>query len=179
MLSASSVTASLPATDAATNSVVQPTLTVIPQSNPGPTNPAPQAPPTIIGHTPQQIQQAYGVSSLLASGTTGKGETIAIVDAYYDPNIVNDVQTFANQFNLQQFNISGGPYLKVVTSSGSGVRLATERRFGAGNVAGRGIGHAIAPGANILLVRHPMTTCLRCSVPFATPQTIPAWRWCR
>ena len=44
------------------------------------------------GYTPSQVRGAYGVSS---SGMTGKGQTVAIVDAYASPTMLTD----ANQFS--------------------------------------------------------------------------------
>ena len=52
------------------------------------------------GYTPQQIQNAYGVNQITFSGGkvagNGAGQTIAIVDAYNDPNIRSDLATFDN-----------------------------------------------------------------------------------
>ncbi len=47
---------------------------------------------TVGGYTPQQIRGAYNVSN---SGMTGKGQTVAIVDAYASPTMLSD----ANQFS--------------------------------------------------------------------------------
>jgi subtilase family serine protease len=45
------------------------------------------------GYTPRQVRGAYGVS---ASGMTGKGQTVAIVDAYASPTMRGDARQFAN-----------------------------------------------------------------------------------
>ena len=43
-------------------------------------------------YQPSQIQAAYGsYSGLLASGVNGAGETIAIIDAYANPYLANDL----------------------------------------------------------------------------------------
>ena len=47
---------------------------------------------TNCGYTPSQIRGAYGVS---ASGATGKGQTVAIVDAYAAPTMLSDANTYA------------------------------------------------------------------------------------
>src|SRR6266436_36302 len=64
-----------------------------PFSSPGPT-----------GTTPAQIRHAYGFDQITFNNGTvagdGSGETIAIVDAYDDPNIVADLQMFDTQFGL-------------------------------------------------------------------------------
>src|SRR3984885_12051840 len=47
---------------------------------------------TNCGYTPSQVRGAYGVT---ASGMTGKGQTVAIVDAYASPTIKADANQFA------------------------------------------------------------------------------------
>ena len=49
------------------------------------------------GYTPQQIQTAYGINKVVGNGA---GQTIAIVDAYNDPNITSDLATFDREFGL-------------------------------------------------------------------------------
>jgi len=44
------------------------------------------------GYTPAQVRGAYGVSQ---SGMTGKGQTVAIVDAYASPTMQSDANEFA------------------------------------------------------------------------------------
>ena len=46
----------------------------------------------VCGYTPSQVRGAYGVSS---SGMTGKGQTVAIVDAYASPTMQSDANQFA------------------------------------------------------------------------------------
>src|SRR5262249_36222025 len=47
------------------------------------------------GYHPNQIQHAYGFDQLIAGGTDGRGQTIYIIDAYDDPYIVSDLNTFS------------------------------------------------------------------------------------
>ncbi len=105
--------------------------------------------------TPAQMVQAYGVNQISFNGTAGNGagQTIAIVDAYNDPDIVSDAAAFNTQFGLQQFNVANGPTLQVVNQNG-GTSLP-------GNSAVDGWdleesldvewAHSIAPQANIIL----------------------------
>ena len=104
---------------------------------------------TNSGFTPIQIQEAYGVSALLSAGINGKGETIAIVDAYNDPNIAADANTFSAAYGLPLFNSTGGPTLTIAqpggtppTSAGWTTEISLDVEWA----------HAIAPEANILLV---------------------------
>ena len=71
------------------------------------------------GYTPANIDGAYGISAINIGGIagTGSGQTIAIVNAYNDPNIVSDVAAFSSQFGLPQFG-SGGPTLTVLNQTG-------------------------------------------------------------
>src|SRR4051812_35879335 len=54
--------------------------------------------PTPVGYTPAQVQHAYGFDQVpfLAGNpnSAGQGQTIAIVDAYDDPNIAADLHVF-------------------------------------------------------------------------------------
>jgi subtilase family serine protease len=55
---------------------------------------------TNCGYTPQQIRGAYGVTS---SGMTGRGQTVAIVDAYDSPTMPGDANKFARVTGVQPF----------------------------------------------------------------------------
>ncbi|HEX4145495.1 MAG TPA: hypothetical protein VHY91_18460, partial [Pirellulales bacterium] len=54
------------------------------------------------GYTPAEIRTAYGFNNVAFGSTTanGAGQTIAIVDAYNDPNIASDLATFDAQFGI-------------------------------------------------------------------------------
>src|SRR5690348_11161313 len=65
------------------------------------------SPPPSAPYGPLQIRNAYGINQIPAiqeNGTTrsvdGSGQTIAIVDAYDDPNIAADLDTFDTKFSL-------------------------------------------------------------------------------
>jgi subtilase family serine protease len=68
---------------------------------------------TNCGYTPSQMRGAYGVT---ASGHTGQGQTVAIVDAYASPTIKSDANQFAQHvgdsaFSTGQFKqYQAGPY---------------------------------------------------------------------
>ena len=105
--------------------------------------------------TPAQIQQAYGISNISYSATAGNGsgQTIAIIDAYNDPDILSDAATFDTQFGLQQFNGASGPTLTVLGQSGSAT-LPTNATKGGWDVEESldvEWAHAVAPDANIVL----------------------------
>ena len=59
-----------------------------------------RAPGAIVCYSPQQIRTAYHIDSLLNAGTTGKGQTIVIIDAYQNPYMPLDLQAFDTAFGL-------------------------------------------------------------------------------
>ncbi|HEY2412385.1 MAG TPA: hypothetical protein VGI40_09095 [Pirellulaceae bacterium] len=107
------------------------------------------------GFSPAQVQAAYGFNNV-KFGTVkgdGSGETIAIVDAYNDPNILSDLARFDAQFGL-----SAPPSIKVVNQTG-GTSLPSANRGWATEIAlDVEWAHAIAPGASILLVEASSAT---------------------
>jgi subtilase family serine protease len=62
---------------------------------------------------PSQIRKAYSIQPLLNVGTTGKGSTIVILDAFQAPNIQNDLAYFDKQFGLN------GTKLNIIAPDGS------------------------------------------------------------
>ncbi len=93
------------------------------------------------GLAPQQVRAAYNLPSFGGNGT------IAIVDAYNDPNIENDLNVFSNFYGLPQCSSSNGcfeKHLMARTSSNAGWALEESLDVQ--------WAHAIAPQAKILLV---------------------------
>ena len=111
----------------------------------------PAAGSTVTGYTPAQIQSAYGFNNVSFGSTAanGAGQTIAIVDAYNDPNIAADLATFDTQFGL-----TAPASLKVVNQSGATTLPGTDSTGGWEMETSLDVewAHAIAPAANILLV---------------------------
>ncbi len=102
-----------------------------------------------------QIDHAYGLDQLSlkdASGNIlplGKGQTIAIVDAYADSSISSELQSFDAAFGLSNNDASGAFALtthlmasRISSNSGWSLEIALDVEWA----------HAIAPGAHILLV---------------------------
>jgi len=106
-------------------------------------------------YTPSQIQTAYGFNQVsLQSGPNGTGQTIAIVDAYDDPTIQTDLRAFDSAFGLMN-----PPSLKVVSQTGSTTNLPptdpsanTQNNWEVEESLDVEWAHALAPGANIVLV---------------------------
>jgi hypothetical protein len=67
--------------------------------------------------TPTDLQAAYGLAS--DSSSAGTGETVAIVDAFYDPNVQSDLAAYRLNFNLPACDTStGAGCLNVFNQSG-------------------------------------------------------------
>lgn len=64
------------------------------------------------GLSPQQIQIAYGFHTISAQG---KGQTIAIVDAFDNPRIEADLAVFNKQFGLPECTTKNGCFKKIFT----------------------------------------------------------------
>jgi hypothetical protein len=117
-----------------------------PLLRPGHTAPLSTAGPT--GYAPAQVRHAYGFDQVWFGGAAGDGtgQTIAIVDAYDDPNIATDLHSFDLTFGLPdpafvKVNQAGGGALPPPSTAWSG-EIALDVEWA----------HAIAPGARLLLV---------------------------
>jgi hypothetical protein len=82
---------------------------------------------TGVPYTPQQLAAAYGFDLVSFNGTvgTGAGQTVAIVDAFDDANLLSDANTFSSTFNLPIFN-NGGPTLTVLNQQGAPTPLPAD-----------------------------------------------------
>jgi subtilase family serine protease len=109
----------------------------------------PPSPGSCECYEPAQFEAAYGLSSLYASHDTGTGQTIVIVDAYGSKTIQSDLATFDAGFGLP-----APPHFDIIapegTIKGSNADWAAETSLDVE------YSHAIAPGANILLVETPV-----------------------
>jgi len=96
------------------------------------------------GYSPAEIRRAYGFDLVSADGA---GQTIAIVDAYNNPSIAADLHAFDVKYGLAD------PSLKVVSQNGGSANSVRNDAGWSTEIAlDVEWAHAIAPGANILLV---------------------------
>ena len=97
---------------------------------------------TPSGVTPAEIKKIYKLPA-----TGGKG-TIALIDAYDDPNVENDLAIFDKQYTLPACTTANGCFEKhkmsnsIATNSGWAMEMALDVEWA----------HAIAPKAKIMLV---------------------------
>jgi subtilase family serine protease len=105
------------------------------------------------GYTPAQLRSAYGLTSLSKSGLTGSGQTVAIIDAYASPSIVNDVNSYSA--SLGEPGLSSATYQQIVPAPSEFVDQEA-CQFPSGWQGEQTLDveavHGIAPGAKILYV---------------------------
>jgi subtilase family serine protease len=124
-----------------------------------------------VGFNPTQIRHAYGFDHIAFSNGAvkgdGSGQTIAIVDAYGDPNILADLQTFDRSFGLND------PKFTKVNQSGGTRYPSTDAGWALETALDVEWAHAVAPGANILLVEANTASLknLLAAVDYARKQT--------
>jgi subtilase family serine protease len=101
-----------------------------------------------VGFTPAQIAAAYGFNNIKFGNVVGNGagQTIAIVDAYDDPNIANDLQNFDKQFGL------ANPKFTEVKQTVNGKGPLVDQGWSLEISLDVEWAHAMAPGASIELI---------------------------
>ncbi len=110
----------------------------------------------IACYSPIQYQKAYDVKPLYERGITGAHRTIAIVDSFGSPTIENDLHVFD-----QTYGLPDPPSLKVIAPVGAIPAFDTTNDDMVGWAEETTLdveyAHAMAPGANILLVETPVS----------------------
>jgi len=106
-------------------------------------------------YSPQEMRRAYGLTDLVNDGFTGKGQSIVIIDSFGSPSIADDLQVFDAGYGLPD-----PPLFKVLSPLGTVpfdpnnsdmVNWAFETTLDVEWA------HAIAPGANIVLLTSPVS----------------------
>ncbi len=126
---------------------------------------------------PQAIQAAYNLP-LYAAGLNGHGMTIAIVDAYGSDTIAHDLHVFDQAFGLasmcgeegvactqgmptfSQLHLQGSPATMAPPSTSNGTGQENKSAWALEVSLDVETAHAMAPGANILLVTTPTAETL-------------------
>ncbi|HEU5270840.1 MAG TPA: S53 family peptidase [Jatrophihabitans sp.] len=103
---------------------------------------------TPSGYGPASLQSAYA----LPSSTAGSGQTVAIVDAYDDPNAESDLTTYRSQYGLPACTTANGCFRKV-NQSGATSPLPAANTSWAGEISlDVDMVSAVCPNCHILLV---------------------------
>jgi subtilase family serine protease len=111
---------------------------------------------TPSGYGPSDLQDAYGLTDAAASN--GDGETIAIVDAYNDPNAEADLATYRSYYGLSACTTANGCFKKV-SQTGSTTSLPSSDSGWAEEISlDLDMASAVCPNCNILLVEAKSAT---------------------
>ncbi len=115
---------------------------------------APKATSLPAGYGPLQFRGAYGVS-----GVTGATQTIAIVDAYNDPNVLSDLNKYSTTYGIPAMAscpVSGGtagvPCFQKVDQRGGTAYPSTNAGWALEISLDVEAAHAMCQNCNILLV---------------------------
>jgi subtilase family serine protease len=110
---------------------------------------------SLKGYTPAQIKGAYGIS-----GYDGTGQTVAIIDAFASPTILQDVNQWSANRGLPLFNIgSGAPQFVQVVPPGIYNKPENPKQdpqgwYGEETLDVEAV-HGMAPAAKIVFVGAP------------------------
>lgn len=96
------------------------------------------------GYNPSDLQTAYNITPAAASN--GSGVTVAIVDAYDDPNAESDLAVYRSQFGLPPCTTANGCFTKVKLGKRTNTGWAEEESLDVDMVS------AICPNCHIMLV---------------------------
>jgi subtilase family serine protease len=107
----------------------------------------PNASVSPIGYGPTQFTTGYA----LPSGTNGKGQTIAIVDAFNDPNIEKDLGFYSSTYGLPACTTANGCFKKVNQTGGT-TYPPNDSGWALEISLDVEIAHAACPNCKILLV---------------------------
>jgi subtilase family serine protease len=128
--------------------------------------------------TPQSTRAAYNVNPLYASGVNGRGITIAIVDAHGSDTMAHDLHVYDQAFRLpamcgeegvactsgmptfSQLSVQGSTATKAPPSTSKGTGQQDKSAWALEVALDVETAHAMAPGANILLVTTPVSETL-------------------
>jgi subtilase family serine protease len=125
------------------------------------TSGVPNLPP--CGYDAAEMEAAYGLNPLYSKGLNGAGQTIMIVDGFGSNTIVEDANLFASLNGLPALTPSN---FQIIDANGPGTATCTSTNgcFAANAQFETTLdvewAHAIAPGANIVLVLSPDNTFL-------------------
>ena len=113
-------------------------------------SPTPAATSGPAGYWPSDLQSAYKLFP--GTGAPGSGPTIAIVDAYDDPNAESDLGVYRSQFGLGSCTTANGCFRKVNQSGVKGSYPRSDTGWSQEISLDLDMASAICPNCKILLV---------------------------
>jgi subtilase family serine protease len=129
-------------------------LTLVQDGQAAPTDAVCRARIGVPCYSPQEIQHAYNVDSLLTAGWNGTGQTIVIVDSFGSPTIRNDLKVFDAAFGLPD-----PPSFQILSPLGNVPFDPTNGdmiNWAAETTLDVEWAHAMAPNASIVLLTSPV-----------------------
>jgi hypothetical protein len=99
------------------------------------------------GFSPSEIRKAYGISE-----TGGSGQTVAIVDAYDDPNTESDLKVYRKEYGLSECTKANGCFKKVNQEGIEGAYPAADKGWAVEISLDVDMVSAVCPECKILLV---------------------------
>jgi hypothetical protein len=121
----------------------------------------------VSGYGPSDLDSAYNVPT-----TLGSGKTVAIVDAYDDPNAASDLNTYRSNFGLPACTTSNGCFKKVNQNGATSPLPSPNTGWAGEEMLDIEMVSAICPNCHILLVEgsSPTTANLGTAVNTAVAQ---------
>jgi subtilase family serine protease len=107
-------------------------------------------PYTPCGYSPAQIKGAYG----LPAGLDGRGQTVAVIDAYASPTIEQDVNTWSSARGLPPVKLTQIVAPGTYNHPEAGLRQDPQGWYGEETLDIEAV-HGMAPGAQIIYVGAP------------------------
>jgi subtilase family serine protease len=105
-------------------------------------------------YNPLEVRNAYGITPLINQGITGRGQTILIVDPFGSPTLTQDLYQFDKDYGLPD-----PPSLRILSPLGTTPFDPNDtNQFNSAVEANLDVqwAHAIAPGANIIVLTSPV-----------------------
>ncbi|MGA5824343.1 S53 family peptidase [Kitasatospora sp. NPDC094028] len=127
---------------------------------------------------PQAVRAAYNLAPLYANGNDGRGQTIAILDSYGSDTMAHDLHVFDQAFGVtamcgeegvtcrpgmptfSELHVQGSPGTTAPPSTSQGTGQENKAAWALEVALDVETAHAMAPGANILLVTTPTAETL-------------------
>ncbi|MFJ1810247.1 MULTISPECIES: peptidase S8 [unclassified Streptomyces] len=102
------------------------------------------------GYGPSDLQDAYGLTG--AASSNGSGETLAIVDAYDDPNAAADLAKYRTYYGLPACTVANGCFKKVSQSGSTTSLPSADSGWAEEESLDLDMASAVCPNCKILLV---------------------------
>jgi subtilase family serine protease len=113
-----------------------------------------QLPYAPCGYIPSQLRSVYGIAGTVNRGVSGRGQTVAILDAFASPTLLGDAQEYARR-NDPGHPLPGSQYSQFVFPTNTALEPPDQCDaagwYGEQTLDVEAV-HAMAPGAHILYV---------------------------